>query len=102
LIGKYQTVPAGQVGPRLSWPSQTRIYILSLSSWRTKANKAGVLLGIFITLHNHPECGAMGWTELCTIYTQTIAYLGLVDQKNVFFIGLFAFMRRQGNFNPNL
>ena len=29
---------------------------LSLSSRRTKANKAGVLLGIFITLHDHPEC----------------------------------------------
>lgn len=45
---------------------------------------------------------AMGWTELCTIYTQTIAYLGLIDQKDVFFIGLFAFMIRQGHFDPNL
>lgn len=45
---------------------------------------------------------AMGWTELCTIYTQMIAYLGLIDQKNVFFIGLFAFMIRLWDYDPNL
>jgi hypothetical protein len=40
--------------------------------------------------------------DLCTIYTQTIAYLGLIDQKDVFFIDLFAFMIRRGDFDPNL
>lgn len=45
---------------------------------------------------------AIGWTELCTIYTQMIAYLGLIDQKEVFFISLFAFMVRLGDFDSNL
>lgn len=36
------------------------------------------------------------------IYTQTISYLGLIDQKDVFFIGLFAFMIRQGDLDPDL
>lgn len=57
LINRYRTDLTGQISPGLSWPIRTRtLYLFSLSSWRTKANKAGVLLGIFITLHDHPEC----------------------------------------------
>lgn len=56
LIDRYQTdlARAGQPSTFLANPDSDFISILSPHGAR--ANKAGVLLGIFITLHDHPEC----------------------------------------------
>lgn len=103
LIDGHQTDLAGQVSPGLSWPIRTRtLYLFSLSSRRTKANKAGVLLGIFITLHDHPVCERWDGLNYVQYTHQTIAYLGLIDQKAVFFISLFTFMVRQGVLEPDV